>query len=181
MPSAGLSAGITSFIWGNCSKGSSYPRFHRLPLRGLSRIRISPFPSAWKIVLHLCAVRRIGGGRRGLSPRYTVSSDPLEPVRQAAGVAPEPACHLGIGGTGFFLYSSTAFCLISVVHLGDGGSHACLQFSFAHIMRGLGQYNGHGESSVSIGKVFKLCQENATAGNRTLRREIGSLFLSSDR
>ena len=30
---------------------------------------------------------------------------------------------------------------------------------------GLGQYNGHGESSVSIGKVFKLCQENATADN----------------
>ncbi len=30
---------------------------------------------------------------------------------------------------------------------------------------GLGQYNGHGESSVSIGKVFKLCQENATTGN----------------
>ena len=31
--------------------------------------------------------------------------------------------------------------------------------------RGLGQYNGHGELSVSIGKVFKLCQENATTGN----------------
>ena len=30
---------------------------------------------------------------------------------------------------------------------------------------GLGQHNGHGESSVSIGKVFKLCQENAAADN----------------
>lgn len=29
---------------------------------------------------------------------------------------------------------------------------------------GLGQYNGHRESSVSIGKAFKLCQENATTG-----------------
>ena len=30
---------------------------------------------------------------------------------------------------------------------------------------GIGQYNGHGESSVSIGKTFKLRQENATTGN----------------
>lgn len=30
---------------------------------------------------------------------------------------------------------------------------------------GLGQHNGHGESSVSIGKVFKLCQENTAADN----------------
>lgn len=29
----------------------------------------------------------------------------------------------------------------------------------------LGQYNGYVKSSVSIGKVFKLCQENATTGN----------------
>ena len=34
-----------------------------------------------------------------------------------------------------------------------------------HFSFGLGQYNGHGESSVSIGKRFKLCQENATTGN----------------
>lgn len=30
---------------------------------------------------------------------------------------------------------------------------------------GLGQYNRHGESSASVGKAFRLCQENATAGN----------------
>lgn len=30
---------------------------------------------------------------------------------------------------------------------------------------GPGQYNGHGESSVSIGKAFKLCQEKAMTGN----------------
>lgn len=30
---------------------------------------------------------------------------------------------------------------------------------------GLGQYNRHEESSASVGKAFRLCQENATAGN----------------